>query len=451
VLKKTTVTIAILIILGLFGGIPSSWADLSSDWQKKLNEIQSEINKTSGSICQADFANNWQQHLNEFQQQIQKQSVKIGIAYGVEKKKWLEWAREEFKKTPEGKDINIDLIRMGSIEAVETILRKDADARLIHVWAPASSSIQNLLTDKWMKANCGPIISGTPLVYTPLVILMWKERYKKFITKYNYVDFFTLAQALSEPTGWAAIANKPEWGVFGFGHTTPTYSNSGLFTLVLMAYSYYYNPLKLSQIKKEKLELEPIGLEQVQDESFLTWLKAAQENIFTDPKTEVVMNTMLEGKFSEIDAIVLYENLALNYLNQKKIEQAKTDNQHLDKAEKPSQDDNGLKIIYPTLNVWNDNPYYILNAPWSSQEQRVAAKLFQDFLLSDFAQKFARDESAFRPASTRVPLLEKGNLFDDFQNIVLIDINKIPNLKTEVVEQLLKTWQDNQKIEYPNY
>jgi hypothetical protein len=215
-----------------------------------------------------------------------------------------------------------------------------------------------------------------------------------------------------------------------------------------MAYNYYYNPLKLGQIKKEQLELEPIGLEQVQDESFLTWLKAAQENIFTDPKTDVVMNTMLEGKFSEIDAIVLYENLALHYLNQKKIEQEKTNNQHLDKAEKPSQDE--LKIIYPTLNVWNDNPYYILNVPWSSQEQRVAAKLFQDFLLSDRAQKLARDESAFRPASTGVPLLEKGNIFDNFQNIVLIDIKKIPNLKTEVVEQLLKTWQDNQKIESPN-
>lgn len=450
VLRKPTVAITILIILELFGGIPSSPADLSSDWQKKLNEIQSEISKTPGSTCQADLTSHWQQYLNEFQQQLQKQSIKIGIAYGVEKKRWLEWAREEFKKTPQGKDINIDLIQMGSIEAAETILRKDVDARLIHVWAPASSSIQNLLTDKWRKANCGPILSGTTLVYTPMVILMWKERYKKFIAKYNYVDFFTLAQALSEPTGWAAIANKPEWGVFGLGHTTPTSSNSGLFTLVLMAYNYYYNPLKLSQIKKEKIELEPIRLEQVQDESFLTWLKAAQENIFTDPKTDVVMNTMLERKFAEIDAIVLYENLALNYLNQKKIEPAKTDQPHPNQAEKPNRDNNELKIIYPTLNVWNDNPYYILNVPWSSQEQRVAAKLFQDFLLSDRAQKLARDESAFRPASIEVPLLEKGNIFDDFQNIVLINITKIPNLKTEVLEQLLKTWQDNQRIEYPN-
>ena len=50
----------------------------------------------------------------------------------------------------------------------------------------------------------------------------------------------TIAQALQEKGGWDAIAQKPEWGLFKFGHTHPNQSNSGLITLVLMAYDYHH-------------------------------------------------------------------------------------------------------------------------------------------------------------------------------------------------------------------
>ena len=38
---------------------------------------------------------------------------------------------------------------------------------------------------------------------------------------------------------WNAIAGKTDWGSFQFSHTIPTESNSGLMTLVLMAYDYH--------------------------------------------------------------------------------------------------------------------------------------------------------------------------------------------------------------------
>ena len=43
-------------------------------------------------------------------------SVELGIAYGTEKQRWLEWAVEEFAKTRDGKRIKIHLIPMGSKE-----------------------------------------------------------------------------------------------------------------------------------------------------------------------------------------------------------------------------------------------------------------------------------------------------------------------------------------------
>ncbi len=37
--------------------------------------------------------------------------------------------------------------------------------------------------------------------------------------------------------------------------------------------------------------------------------------------------------------------------------------------------------------MWNDNPFYVLDAPWSSKEQRQAAGTFLDFLMTESIQK----------------------------------------------------------------
>src|SRR5882724_7543680 len=60
-------------------------------------------------------------------------NVEIGIAYGTEKQRWLEWAVQEFAKTSEGKHITVNLIPMGSQEGAHAIL--DGDKR-INAWSP---------------------------------------------------------------------------------------------------------------------------------------------------------------------------------------------------------------------------------------------------------------------------------------------------------------------------
>src|SRR5271165_1714498 len=49
-------------------------------------------------------------------------SAEIGVAYGTEKQRWLEWAVQEFAKTSEGKQIKVNLIPMGSIEGAHALL-----------------------------------------------------------------------------------------------------------------------------------------------------------------------------------------------------------------------------------------------------------------------------------------------------------------------------------------
>jgi ABC-type Fe3+ transport system substrate-binding protein len=396
-LKQLRAAATILLTLGLLSGAPVAQADWISDWQGKLSELWQDTKAKTTEVTAA---------VKE-----KLKDVEIGIAYGTEKREWLEWAVEAFKKTEDGKKIQIELIPMGSVEGAEAILKQDDAAKKIHVWTPASSLVRNLLADKWPDGD--PILSDAMLALTPMVIVMWEDRYKAFVAKYNEVNFTTIAQALSEQTGWAAIANKPEWGVFTFEHTTPTHSNSGLLALVLMAYDYtnLFRDIKPSQIM---------------DAGFLSWLKAAQRNMSTDEtSTGKLMKTMIQRGPSEINAIIVYENLALS---------------NLEAAKKRW---GALKVIYPTRSVWNDNPYYILDVPWSTEEQRVAAQLFQDFLLSKKAQKVARDQYLFRPASVDLPILDESSVFSELESIVQLDVATIQKPSAEVLNQLLQVWKRN--------
>src|SRR6185436_471639 len=163
--------------------------------------------------------------------------VEIGIAYGTEKERWLEWAVGEFAKTDDGKRIRVNLIPMGSLEGAQAVLGGD---QRIHVWSPASALYKDVFVQNWQdKNNKNPIVREENLALSPMVFVMWAERHEAFVAKYGEVSFRSLGQALAEPSGWQAIAGKPEWGLFKVGHTHPNQSNSGLMTLVLMAYDYH--------------------------------------------------------------------------------------------------------------------------------------------------------------------------------------------------------------------
>ena len=82
---------------------------------------------------------------------------------------------------------------------------------------------------------------------------------------------------------------------------------------------------------------------------------------------------MLRGP-SQYDCLLLYENLALEYL-QVGIE-------HWGEAGE-------LAVDYPDPNIGNEHPYYILNVPWSDARQRQAAAEFLRFLKSERIQRRA--------------------------------------------------------------
>ena len=101
--------------------------------------------------------------------------VEFGIAYGTEKQRWLEWAVEQYKATPQGKHAQIDLIPMGSMEGAHAAVAGD---KRIQVWSPASSVYKDTFVEDWQaKYSTNPIAREEQLVLTPLVFVMWEERY----------------------------------------------------------------------------------------------------------------------------------------------------------------------------------------------------------------------------------------------------------------------------------
>src|SRR5215467_12464262 len=122
--------------------------------------------------------------------------VEIGIAYGTEKQRWLQWAIEEFSKTRDGKKVKVNLIPMGSLEGAHALLNGD---QRINAWSPASALYKDTFVQEWqVKYSQNPILREEALALSPMVFVFWDERYQAFLPKYKTVSFATLGQALQE-------------------------------------------------------------------------------------------------------------------------------------------------------------------------------------------------------------------------------------------------------------
>jgi ABC-type Fe3+ transport system substrate-binding protein len=339
-------------------------------------------------------------------------TVRLGIAYGTEKERWLTWAKEKFGATDAGKKVKIDLIPLGSVEGAQAILNGD---QRIQVWSPASALYKDVFVQEWtLKHGASPIVREESLALTPMVFVFWAERHAAFLKKYGTVSFKTVAQALAEPSGWQGIAGKPEWGYFKLGHTHPNQSNSGLMTLVLMAYDYHAKSRGLT-------------LADILDPGYQSWENGIERAVsgLSNSTGNMMREMVLKGP-SAYDALFVYESVALDYLKNAEGRWGE------------------LRISYPARNLWSDNPYYVLDVPWSSPEQREAAGAFLDFLLSEPIQRQALVHG-FRPGNPAVPVRTADSPFAVYQRFgISVDLGEsCEPPKAEVINNLLAGWQRN--------
>jgi Ca-activated chloride channel homolog len=341
--------------------------------------------------------------------------VPLVVAYGSEKKTWLEEQAARFMasgaKTKSGRLIAIQTRAMGSGEAVQAIV---SGALKPHVFSPASGLYVALLNDAYARktARTKPLSPpGEPLVLSPIVVAMWKPMAEALGWPQKPLGWADLLKVNADPKGWGALEH-PEWGRFKLGHTHPEYSNSGLQAVLAEAYAG----------AKKTRGLTVADLDQ---KATVATVASIEETIVHYGKsTGFFADKMLSRGPAYLSAAVLYENLVIESYGKQG-------------AQPP------LVAIYPTEGTfWADHPYAVLDADWVGPDERDAADAFLTFLKAKPQQERAL-ALGFRPADPAIPIgapVDLDHGVDPRQPQTLLEVPGGP-----VVDKLVEVWRAAKK------
>lgn len=342
--------------------------------------------------------------------------VALVVAYGSEKKTWLEEQAKRFQatnaKTKSGKLIQIKTLAMGSGEAVQSIVAGEIKP---HIFSPASSAYIPLLNSAYAaKSGRAKALSpaGEPIVLSPVVVAMWKPMAEALGWPTKSIGWADLIKVNADPKGWGGKGH-PEWGRFKLGHTHPEYSNSGLLSVLAEAYA---GAKKTRGLTAADLDAKPT-------QAFIASIE--QSIVHYGKSTGFFADKMLERGPGYLSAAVLYENVVVESYS------------------KQTGAPFPIVSIYPVEGTfWSDHPYAILDADWVKDEERDAAGVFLSFLKAKPQQERAL-ELGFRPADPAVPIgspIDMAHGADPKQPQTLLEV---PDAAT--LEKLLAVWQVTKK------
>ncbi|MGD9147020.1 MAG: VWA domain-containing protein [Anaerolineae bacterium] len=346
-------------------------------------------------------------------------TVTVSIVYGSEKQEWLEPLVEEYnaqeRETADGATIVVEATPMGSIESARAIVEGQLQPT---VWSPASSIFIPVANAEWRsKEHDEDLVPGEPpdLVISPVVIALWQPMAEALGWPEKLIGWADIAAMATSDEGWAAFG-YPEWGSFKFGHTHPNYSNSGLVSVIAEAYA--------GTGKQRGLTLE--DLQDPEARAFMAEVESAI--IHYGSSTGFFAERMFERGPSYLSAAVMYENLVVAQESKRLAGQS---------------NQGPVVAIYPQEGTfWSNHPYAILNAPWVTAEQQVAAKDFEAFLL-DRPQQLKAIELGFRPADPTIPLaapLDPEHGVDPAQPKTVLEVPS-----AEVIAGIQDLWQREAK------
>jgi len=307
--------------------------------------------------------------------------IKLALPCSPEKIEWLKWALKKFAETPEGKGVDVSVVTMNAEEGMQALLAGDERFTL---WSPGSNLYRDSFVTEWKaKRKTNPILREEDLSFSPMVFVMFEDRFAAFEKKYGKLSFATLAQAYQEKNGWAGIAAKPEWGRFTFALTNPAECNSGLAVLAMMSAGFQKEDNEVTEAEIRRPEFQTYARQFVRG--------------FNVPgsASQCMKNMVLKGP-SAFDGVCTYECVAIDNLMNLSGRWGK------------------LKVVYPEYNFWNDNPMYVLDVPWSSEAQRAASGKLLDFLMSEPMQAELL-KYGFRPGNPKIPLLTPDSPFVKFE------------------------------------
>lgn len=315
------------------------------------------------------------------QSPAERPPLTLEVVFSSEKKAWAEEAIPRFNAShttlSDGREVRVHVAYTGSVEPIADIV---AGRNRAHVFSPASSLVIPLLNDAWTAAR-GPgsqpiATTGEQLVLSPVVIAMWRPMAEALGWPARRLGWSEIAALAQEPQGWRAHGH-PEWGDFRFGHTHPSYSNSGLISVLAENYA------AVSKVRD-------LTADDVASPGATAFVRNIESSVVHYGRsTGFFFDAMAQHGPGYLSAAVLYENLVV------------TAGSSPNAAAMPFP----LVSLYPREGtMWADHPYLVLSAPWVTAAERDAAAKFRAFLLSRPIQERAMTGFGFRPANTDIAL-----------------------------------------------
>lgn len=350
---------------------------------------------------------------------VPSDAVVVTFTYGSEKEAWIKAVTASFQatnpKTAAGKPIVVQAAPAGSGESMDDIIEGRTQPSF---WSPASRIWLPIINDEWARKNGKDIVTETEcrdLVLSPVVIMMWKPMAEALGWPNTEIGWADLAKLATNPQGWAAY-NKPQWGRFRLGHTHPDFSNSGLQTIVAMAYA--ANP-----------GIRRLTVDEVNKTETVDFIHDIQSGIAHYGRSTGFFGTaMAQRGTSYLSAAVVYESVVIQNNTDPKVSRI---------LEFP------LVAVYPKDGTFqSDHPACILDAPWVSADQKEAAGLYRTYLLGKEAQQRAL-QFGFRPSDVSIPISEPITLANGADPAQPKNTLAVPNAAT--IRAVRQVWEQQKR------
>ncbi len=215
----------------------------------------------------------------------------------------------------------------------------------------------------------------------PVVMAIWESRLEAIrkTVGYNEIGWEELLQVLDSPNGWQDYGLPGARRQVYYGHTDPFVSSTALSTLIAEFYASAY---------ENGFTGRRIDLAQVNDEDVQDGVRRIEQLIRHYSRRTTEFKEYIAQGTEYVDFVALEEN-DLIYINEGKTE-----------IQPPEK----LVALYPKEGTfWHEHPMGIVNADWVSDEQKQAARVFVDYVLTEPIQLRIM-EFGFRPANPNVPL-----------------------------------------------
>ncbi len=333
------------------------------------------------------------------------------------KASWLQQVTDQFNlkeiETADGKPVWVHLRQMDSGDmppAFETMDQKTKNGPTII--SPGTIAWVNAAGDIWRDKTGGQLVTNPcpPLAYAPIGFGMWQTMAEAMGYPDTPVGWQDIVDLADDPDGWARYGH-PEWGQFKFGHTDPNSSNTGLAAMT----SFVYAALGQTSGLTPALVRSPQVVDAFEKLESITYHYGSSTRSLN-------VATATRGP-AYLHATASSENgiLATNKFQKDLMRQP-------------------MVFIFPKEGAfWSENPFCIVDAPWVTAEQREAAGIYREFLLSREAQA-QTVEGWLRPVNlAHLP----QTLPDEWQHTdETVTIADIPPLETDTSGETAAAIQD---------